>query len=151
MEVVQEIISVILMMLVCAIKFLTGPLVVLAAGYNTWQTILIAFVGGVAGCWFFFFMGGRFFTWWEMKFGKRNRRRFTKKNRFIVRFKNKFGMPGVAGLTALISIPVTCFIAAKYFRGSKQAMPSFIAWIAFYSIFLTLFSNRIIALFKTVL
>lgn len=148
-ELLSEIGTILLLIAICGTKFLTGPAVVLAAGYPMIPTMIITFVGGSIGSIFFFRLGTTIFNWWQRIFPpKKKKKIFSKKNRTIVRFKNKFGVMGLALLVPLISIPISCFIAAKYFRHDRRAIPSYIIAVAGYSVILTLFSDPIIQLIK---
>lgn len=138
------------LLLVCGTKFLTGPAVVLAAGYGPVATIFITFLGGSLGCVIFFYTGSAIFAWWERYFpSKKKKRIFSRKNRALVRFKNKFGVYGLAAIIPIVSIPVSCFISAKYFRHDRRAIPAYILATAIYSVLITLFSEPIIEFLKS--
>jgi membrane protein DedA with SNARE-associated domain len=149
-DVFTEIGTVLFLLFICGTKFLTGPAVVLAAGYNEVETFFISFIGASLGCVIFFFLGGAIFKWWQRYFpGKKKRSNFSRKNRMIVRLKNKFGIYGLVALIPVISIPVSCFLAAKYFRYDKKAIPAYIAASGIYSALLTVFSKPVIELLKS--
>lgn len=51
---------------------------------------------------------------------KKPKKIFTKRNRRIIRFKTKYGLPGIVLLThILLSIPIGVFLVTKYY-GSKK-------------------------------
>ncbi|MGB0166789.1 MAG: hypothetical protein ACPF8V_08055 [Luteibaculum sp.] len=131
------------------VKFLIGPASVLAYGLGKIETIL--FVSSAAIFWslFFYFLGGRLQAYWRSKFpSKKSKRVFTKSNRQLVRFKNKFGIWGLAFLIPIISVPISALVASKYFKNDslvwlKYGIPSI-----FWTIVLTYFSEPLIAWLK---
>jgi hypothetical protein len=145
----SEIFKVFGLFLFSGTKFLMAPGAILASGYGLIGTMIIAFTGGVAGSIFFYKLGGTVFNAWERYFpSKKKRKSFTKRNRFIIQFKNKFGVIGLAFLIPLISIPVSALLAAKYFRFDTKAIPAYVAATAFWTIVLTLFSKPIVSFFQ---
>lgn len=143
-----EVGTILLLIVVSGTKFLTAPAVILAAGYSKLATIIITFVGGSLGCTFFFYLGGRVFKWWQRYFPSKKKKTFSRKNRILVKFKNRFGVLGIAALIPLISIPASCFLAAKYFANDKKAIPAYVLSSFVYSILLTLFSEPVIDFLK---
>ena len=139
--------KILVLLLVSATKFLMGPGTILASGYSPGETIIINIIGGLLGSFFFFYFGAWFFNWLEVKFRKKGRKpkkRFTWKNRLIIRFKNRFGVIGMALLIPIISIPISALISAKYFRDDRKSIPAYILSVVFWSFILTYFSNPII-------
>lgn len=139
--------KILVLLFVSATKFLMGPGTILASGYSPGEAIIIAIIGGVLGSLFFFYFGSWFFSWIERKFRNKRRkpkRKFTWKNRLIIRFKNRFGVIGMALLIPVISIPVSALISAKYFRHDRKSVPAYIISVVFWSFVLTYFSNPVI-------
>lgn len=49
---------------------------------------------------------------------------FTRKNRRIVKFKGSFGLIGLVIVTpAILSIPIGCVVAAKFYRHNRYTYP----------------------------
>ncbi len=145
----SEILKVFGLFLFSGTKFLMAPGAVLASGFDVLGTIIITFSGGVAGSIFFFKLGGSVFNAWDRYFpSKKKRKAFTKRNRLIIQFKNRFGVIGLAFLIPFISIPVSALLAAKYFRFDSKAIPAYVAATAFWSIVLTIFSEPVIVFFQ---
>lgn len=127
--------------LISAIKFLFAPLIALEMGFNYIQTIIYTTIGGILGVFFFFFLSNiiirlykkhldipikKFFS----RFRKtkklvivKTKRKFTRKNKFIIFLKSKLGMLGLAFLTpTILSIPLGTFLANKYFPNKKTIL-----------------------------
>ena len=123
-------INILLTILFSSFKFaLTFPVAVIQFNFNFWETILWTNVGGLIGIYFFAFLSRHIVNWWKSLFRKnkgsgsparREKPWFTKKNRRIVRIKQKYGLPGIAFFTPLLlSIPVGAFLVIRYYRHSR--------------------------------
>ncbi len=71
---------------------------------------------------------------------------FTRKNRFLVRFRNTYGFWGIIITTPLLlSIPLGAFLAGKYYRHRRHLvlymMCSILGWGAVFSGIIHLFPN----------
>jgi hypothetical protein len=114
------------------------------------ETILWTNVGGVIGIYFFAFLSERLIGWWKGLFrqsnrkktedGRRGKKIFTRKNRRIVRIKQKYGLFGIAISTPfLLSIPVGVFLVVRYYRTSKTKflylIGSNVIWSVIYTVF----------------
>jgi len=130
--------------LISAIKFLFAPLISLQMGFNYVQTIIYTTIGGILGVFFFFFLSNTIVNLYKRyldmhvkaffsKFRKektnnapvlvKTKKKFTKKNRFIIFLKSKLGMIGIAFLTpTILSIPFGTFLANKYFPNKKTVL-----------------------------
>jgi len=76
---------------------------------------------------------------WLIKRKKRrkNKNKFTRRNRFIVKFKKQYGMYGIILLTPwLLSLMFGAFLLKKYYSNRKEALPLALAAIVFEGIFL---------------
>lgn len=143
--------------LLSAVKLFFAPGAALAAGYNFWQTFLITGSGGVFGVIVFYFFGHLIFSFWEnirhRRYARKGllvppRRSFSRRNRFIVTFKEKFGIIGLALVTpALLSIPVGSVVAARFYYGNKRTLPllifSTLGWAFGLSFFFAFLKSRI--------
>jgi len=140
MDVWYELVSV---LLVSALKFFAGPILAKSFGFTYLQTILISTVGGVVGVLFFFNMGSKIVRFFPNYFKpvNKNRKIFTKKNKFYVVLIRDYGLFGIAIFSPiLISIPVGSFLAARFFdKNSFAAMVVMCLSVLFWSISISTF------------
>ncbi len=135
--------------------FLTLPYaMIIGLEYN--QAILALLFGGIGGFLFFYYLStyvyrgmsyvrpyickmvpqfikNRVQFYCMEKLQSRPKKRFTRKNRFIARFRTTYGFWGVIIATPFIlTIPVGAFLANKYYSKRKQTVPymimSIIGW-----------------------
>lgn len=150
--------------IISAVKFLVAPFVSFGLGYNFFQTVIITTIGGVAGVFFFFYLSSallRLFrrVWPKIRsfFIRRKmhhqkvilerknktvnaRKNFSRKNKFIVMTKRKYGLWGIAFLTPiLLSIPLGTFLANKYYRNKKSVLISLTISVLCWSIIMSSF------------
>ena len=124
-------VPIILTILFSSFKFAaTFPLVIIQYEFSFLETILWTNVGGILGVYFFAFLSEKLLAWWKRMFRRSNRKIledeqqvkkiFTRRNRRIVRIKQKYGLIGIALITPfLLSIPVGVFLVVRYYRSSK--------------------------------
>lgn len=124
-------VPIILTILFSSFKFAaTFPLVIIQYEFSFLETILWTNVGGILGVCFFAFLSEKLLAWWKRLFRRSNRKiledeqqvkkKFTRRNRRIVRIKQKYGLIGIALITPfLLSIPVGVFLVVRYCRSSK--------------------------------
>lgn len=145
----QHILSLIGLFIFCGLKFLIGPISVLAYGLSHWETVFFCFFSGVFWAIFFYYLGVKIQVWWRTKFpSKKKKKTFSKINRRIIRFKNSFGPLGLAALIPVLSVPIAALLCSKYFKHDRHVIASFIASVAFWSITLTFLSNPVVAYFE---
>jgi hypothetical protein len=119
--------------LFCTWKFAAMfPIAVLAMKMSFFETIIYTNIGGALGAVIFTFFSSILIETWnkylpvKFKLHKKPKRVFTKRKRFLVKIKVKYGLTGIVVLTPLIlSIPVGSFLVAKYY-GRKKIN---IAWL----------------------
>lgn len=120
------------LLLFTSVKFLFAPSTIIALGYSFWETILISVIGGWLGVFVFFYSGSWLFSAIEQYTGSKKRKTFNKRNRWIIRLKEGFGLNGIAFVLGWGSIPIVCLIAAKYFREDRRTiyymLTSIVAW-----------------------
>lgn len=135
-----EIIRIVGLVLFSSVKFLFAPSTVYLSGYTYFQTIAITITGGIIGVVVFFFSGSAMFAFINDRFssGQKQKKTFSKKNRFLIKVKSSWGLIGLAIISpSVISIPLGSLLAARYFRNDKRTLPVFIAAIIFWSFTLT--------------
>ena len=128
--------------LLSAVKFMWAPGTSIAAGFTFWQTIIITSLGGMVGILFFYYFGHLIFMSFDKwRYRNKPKKLFTKRSRRIITVKERFGLIGFTFLTpAIISIPIGCVIAAKFFYQNKQTLPLLLGFTIVWSFILTIFS-----------
>jgi hypothetical protein len=119
--------------LFCTWKFAAMfPVAILAMKMSFFETIIYTNIGGALGAVIFTFFSGILIKTWNrylpeiFKCQKKPKKVFTKRKRFLVKVKAKYGLAGIVILTPLLlSIPVGSFLIAKYY-GRKKIN---IAWL----------------------
>ena len=129
---------------------MTFPLAIMQFKFNFLETMLWTNVGGILGIYFFAFLSEKVMAWWMRMFRKkrlaaatnqgREKKIFTKKNRRIIRIKQRYGLIGIAATTPfLLSIPVGTFLVVRYYRSRKikftYLIASNVVWSAIYTVF----------------
>ncbi|MDP2336898.1 MAG: hypothetical protein Q8N05_10705 [Bacteroidota bacterium] len=157
--------------LLASVKYVVTFPYALLIGLNFEQTLIAATLGGVAGFFFFYHFSGfaikrfhhvetflrkhlplpirlkyRQLVAWRKKIT--GERVFSRRNRFIVRFRAKFGLPGIVILSPVIlSIPFGAFLLNKYYSKHKFAMPymvlSILSWTAVFVAFALIFPHLV--------
>ena len=126
--------------LLASTKFLYSPAAAYASDYSFIQTLLTTCLGGFFGVILFFKTGTIIMRWWNARFHpkKKEKKKFTKKNRAFITFRSKYGLYGLSLLTpCIISIPIGCLLAGKYYESEKLLYPLMFASVVFWSIVLT--------------
>ena len=70
------------------LKFIITPSLMTAAGYETWEILLVTFSGAVVGVMLFYHTGKAIFSWWSTFKSKSNF--FSNKKRNFDRFFHKY-------------------------------------------------------------
>ncbi len=151
-------IKILIVFFVSSIKFLIAPALSFGMGLNFIQTWLSTTAGGIVGVIIFFFLSkwiltlySRYFFYYFhlLKTKIYNTlnitipkfipaRRFTKRNRMIIKVVNKFGLAGIVILTpVLLSIPVGTFIATRYYSANRFLLVYLSASVIFWSLIMS--------------
>ena len=132
----------ILIFLFAATKFAMalGYMLLPTTNYNYFEIVTTLIAGGTTGVVVFYYSMG-----WINKLinkllpQKKNKKVFTKGNRRFISIKNKYGLIGISALTpVLLSIPIGCFLASRFYAGKKTTIPIMIAGIIFWAFVLPL-------------
>jgi hypothetical protein len=118
----------------------TCPVAVSYFHFNFWETLLAVAGGGIFSsfCFSYFFYG--VITWYnrfmDKKYPERKKRKkFTRRNRFLIKVKKYFGVAGIAAVSTLIlSIPLGTFLSVRFFGGRTKVF----LWFSFFSVLWTL-------------
>jgi hypothetical protein len=165
------ILKIIQVFLLASVKYvLTFPFALLI-GLNFEQTLIAVTLGGIAGFVFFYHFSGfairqfhhvKTLIWkisphsFRMKYRqiivwRRNltgEKVFTRRNRFIARFRSKYGLPGIIiASPVVLSIPVGAFLLNKYYSKRKFVMPymviSIVGWTVVFVAVVLIFPNLV--------
>jgi hypothetical protein len=139
--------------ILAATKFLFAPFVaegVFQIGY--FDAILVTTIGGFVGIILFTFFGeGVIWLSDKIVYGVKrlyktaeaissenaNKKKFTAKNKLIVRVKKRFGLIGISFLTpCIISIPFGCFVGVAIYKSKTKVMIYCTGWLLFWTVVL---------------
>lgn len=122
------------------IKFLFTPFVMMTnPDGNHWsylEIILVTTSGAALGSFLFFHFGEKIMKWLPFK----SKRVFTPMRRRIIGLKLKYGLKGLLMISALISVPVSALLCARYYKHDKGALAKLILGFAAWSVVLTSFA-----------
>jgi uncharacterized membrane protein len=136
-----EIISVFLL---STIKFVFGGVpLALGLGFSFFKAVTVTSLGGFTGVIFFVLFSDKVIE--NLKkinakkqkenINRNSKKIFTQKNKIIIKVKQRFGLLGIAVLTPLLlSIPIGCYIAVRYFKNKQIILAYMFAAILFWSI-----------------
>ena len=146
-------------LILSGIKFLFAPLISIGYGFNYFQTVIFTTVGGILGLLFFYYVSKgliRLYTKYcpivisyfggeeakkalqESNCKKASKKKFTRKNKFIINFRKRYGFYGIIILTpVLISIPIGAFLAQKYYSKKNNVLIYLSMSVMFWSLFIS--------------
>lgn len=129
------------LLLLSALKFFLAPSTTVYAGYSFLETLIITFSGGAIGFVLFFRFGTLISNFLQKFRKKKQRKRFSRSKRMLVKIKVKYGLWGLALLTpCLLGVPLGAFLASAYYAHDRRTIPAFLASLFLWSGFLTLLS-----------
>ena len=108
--------------LLAVVKFVITPFTIYATGKESIQfgeVVLTTGTGAAVGVLLFYYGGTYLFNVTSHLKTKKHKPIFTKGRRRIVYIKNKFGLVGFIAISAIISVPITSLLAAKFFKHNK--------------------------------
>jgi uncharacterized membrane protein len=130
--------------LISTVKFVFGGVpVALGLGFSFFETVVVTTLGGFTGVIIFVTLSDTIIKRVKSRKLKKGqgginapqKKIFSKKNRFIIHVKHRFGLFGIAALTPLLfSIPVGCFLATRYFKDKQRILIYMFTSILFWSI-----------------
>lgn len=157
--------------LLASVKYFFSFPYALIIGLNYEQAIISVMIGGIAGFFFFYYLSGilirvyqqyksvlckmvpgfikmRYQRLCDMRNRVREKTRFTRKNRWLINMKVKYGVWGIVITSPVIlSIPVGAFLLKKYYPKTKNVfgymMISIVGWAAFFSVLTIIFPGLI--------
>lgn len=136
-----EIVSVFLL---SSVKFVFGGVpLALGLGFSFFKAVTVTTLGGFTGILFFVFLSEKLIANVKklkekkqaLRHDQQHPKIFTRKNKLIIKVKRRFGLVGIALLTPfLLSIPLGCYLAVRYFKNKQKVITYMFASILFWSI-----------------
>lgn len=103
------------------VKFFAGLVMALVSNnMSILPSYLTTVGGGIIGVFAFTYFGDAIAGFFDKMFPNREKKLFSKKSRFLVKFRRNFGLPGVAMLTPLLSIPIGIVISMSLTKNKSQ-------------------------------
>ncbi len=132
-----------------AVKFVFAPGAAIASGFSFWQTLIITICGGLFGVFFFYYFGlylMKRIAKWKRKPSLSDKKSapqvFNRGSRKLIKVKQNFGLIGLVVLTpVLISIPIGCVVAARFFSQHRLTLPLMATSVVLWAIVITWFST----------
>lgn len=134
--------------LLATVKFFYAPIYAFLLGLGFWESLISFLSGGIFSLLAFYFATDifliyvkhlkpvivfvtphntrlRYQNWTDKRFLRRKQKKhFTRKNRFFVKIRTRWGMWGIVLATPIIlSIPLGAFLLRKYYGHRKIALP----------------------------
>ncbi len=134
--------------LLATVKYFYTPLYALVIGLSFFESLLAMVSGGVFGFLVFYYFSGfmissfqritasshlnprfrlrkKYYRWvLKRKEKRKSRKKFTRRNKMIIKTRSVYGMWGIILLTPiLLSIPLGAFLLRKYYHSNKAALP----------------------------
>lgn len=138
----QEIWQIISVFLLSTVKFVFGSVpMALGFGFSFFESVVVTSLGGFTGVLFFVFLSEKIIYNYKKRIEKRKQsgtikpsKIFTRKNKTIVKIKRNFGIIGISLATPLIlSIPLGCFLAVRYFKNKSKIVSYMFGSILFWA------------------
>ena len=137
-----DILGIVGIWLLSTVKFVFGAVpLALSLGFSFWQTIVVTCSGGFVGVLLFVNLSEWIINKLKERKLKKNaaanshKKFFTRRNKLIVIVKRKFGLAGIALMTPfLLSIPLGCFVAVRYFHHKNKIIFYMFMSIVFWSV-----------------
>ena len=139
----EELINILSVIFLSAVKFMLGPpLALIVHGYSFSETVILTSSGGIIGVIFFAYFSEWLINMYErirnkISKGRHHKKKqiFTRRNRWIVKIKRKYGIIGIAFISpSLITIPVGTFVLVRYFKNKKKIIIYESASVVFWSL-----------------
>jgi hypothetical protein len=140
----SEFLELLFVLLTASVKFAVAVTYMLARNseYDYFDILIRLIVGGFIGVLFFYYFSNFINRFLSKLFKKKKKKNiFSKKVRRFISIKNKYGLIGISLLTPIIiSIPVGCFIASRFFQKKKITIFVMLFGVIFWSVLLPLLS-----------
>lgn len=117
---IEEFLKYFLVYISSSVKFIFGPTIGIASGFNVFVTGTLTALGMMTSVYVFSFFGEKIHALRLKIIGKKKRKLFTKKSRRFVTIWNKYGVPGIALLTPIILTPIGGTILVNAVGAKKE-------------------------------
>lgn len=141
-----EILSVFLM---STVKFVFGGVpLALGLGFSFFQAVTVTSLGGFVGVTVFVYTSDKLIAYLKKRKilkqlenpNQVRKKSFTRTNKIIIIVKQRFGLLGISLLTPLLlSIPIGCFLAVRYFNDKQKILFYMFGSILFWSVSISSF------------
>jgi hypothetical protein len=125
----EEFLKYFLVYISSTIKFIFGPTIGIASGFNVFITGTLTTLGMMTSVYVFSFFGDKIHAFRMKILGKKERKLFTKKSRRFVNIWNKYGVAGIAVLTPIILTPIGGTILVNAVGAKKEDIFKYM-WIS---------------------
>jgi hypothetical protein len=142
--------------LLASFKFaITVPFFIIKQEFSFWESLLFGVSSGTFGIIVFMYLSSGIlaaWNWFKRKTGlfkrKKPRKIFSKKSRRWVKVKTRYGLFGIAAITPFIlSIPIGCFIAMRYYKNKKKVFLYLFLSVVFWSLIFASFGSAMLKIF----
>ena len=123
--------------LISMVKFFAGPFAGLAAGLNFWESAIFTILGMMTTVLLLTALGEQIRTLWMRLVGKKGKR-FTRKNRLVVKVWKKFGILGLSFLTPILLTPIGGALVANMLEKDRKRI---VAYMFYSAVFWSLVTN----------
>jgi hypothetical protein len=115
------------LLILCATFFKMGmPAIVVYFRFDFFYSFIYSVGSGFVGSVVYTYLSYYIIQWWNKirnRYFNKPEKLFTKRNRFIIKIKNKFGLTGIALLSpVLLSIPLGAFLGEKFFKDKRKVI-----------------------------
>lgn len=119
-------------------KFLFGLGSAVGFGFSYFKAVSVVVLGGFLGTVLSVYLIDKGLQWLNVYFKtkrKKKKRSFTRINKFIVLAKRRFGLVGIAAITPLLSYPLGCYLALRYFKNKRKVILYMFVSVTIWSVF----------------
>ena len=134
--------------LLAMVKYFYTPIYAFIIGLGFFETLFIVWAGGIFGFFAFYYISNililsarilkpiiinhlpesvlnHLHSWKQKRaIKKKSRKKFSKRNKLVVKTRKKYGLWGICLLTpVLLSIPLGAFLLRKYYQTDRKAIP----------------------------
>lgn len=142
--------------ILATIKFAVAvPFFILEEKLSFWEGLIFSLASGTFGIILFMFISRWVLQGWKwlknaLGIRTRKRRKFNRRVRRMVRLKSRYGLIGIALLSPiLISIPVGCFLAVRYYKNTRKVFLYMEAGVILWSLIFATSASLILKLLKS--
>ena len=111
------------------VKFFAGPFAGLYAGLRFWETTLFTILGMMTTVLLLTLLGTQIRALWIRLIGRKGKR-FTRKNRLVVKVWNKFGLLGLSFITPILLTPIGGALVANMLEKNRKRIVAYMFYSA---------------------